>query len=174
MEDKLYQIVYQSPIGELEIKGNEEGVQSILFVDKTTETILPQPPVNTIDPSQPEALQACVAQLDEYFMGKRQVFDLLLNPQGTGFQRSVWEALRQIPMGQISTYKKIAKAIELPKGAQAVGGANGQNPLSIVVPCHRVIGSNGTLTGYAGGLWRKSWLLKHEKVKLPGTQLSLI
>jgi methylated-DNA-[protein]-cysteine S-methyltransferase len=174
MEDKLYQIAYQSPIGELEIKGNEAGIQSILFVDKTNETVLASPPVNPIDPSQPEVLQACVAQLDEYFMGKRTSFDLLLNPQGTGFQRRVWEALCQIPLGQISTYKKIAKAIELPKGAQAVGGANGQNPISIIVPCHRVIGSNGTLTGYAGGLWRKSWLLKHEKVKLPGTQLSLI
>ncbi|EAY25296.1 methylated-DNA--[protein]-cysteine S-methyltransferase [Microscilla marina] len=174
MEDQLHQFMYQSPIGELEIIGNDAGIQAILFVDNTTETVLPNAPANVVPTHLPKVLQACVTQLDEYFMGKREAFDLLLNPQGTGFQRRVWEALCQIPLGQISTYKKIAKAIELPKGAQAVGGANGQNPLSIVVPCHRVIGSNGTLTGYAGGLWRKSWLLKHEKVKLPGTQLSLI
>lgn len=172
--NQIYQVIYHSPIGKLEINAGTAGIQSILFIEKKEQAIPQVIPTNSVDQNMPDALQQCVVQLDEYFLGKRTEFDVPLAPQGTGFQKRVWEALREIPLGQISTYKKIAQNVDLPKGAQAIGGANGQNPISIIVPCHRVIGSNGTLTGYAGGLWRKEWLLQHEKVKLPGKQLSLI
>lgn len=101
-------------------------------------------------------------QLNEYFAGKRKTFDLPLDPQGTDFQKKVWEVLKTIPFGQTVSYKDIAIIIDRPKGSQAVGQANGKNPISVVIPCHRVIGKNGSLTGYAGGLDRKSKLLALE------------
>ncbi len=102
-------------------------------------------------------------QLDEYFAGDRQSFDLPLEPIGTSFQQQVWQLLRQIPYGQTCSYGDLAQQLGLPGGARAVGAANGRNPLSIVVPCHRVIAASGCLTGYAGGLDRKQWLLHHEQ-----------
>jgi methylated-DNA-[protein]-cysteine S-methyltransferase len=108
----------------------------------------------------------CKQQLTEYFSGERQKFTVSLDPQGTPFQRSVWHCLSKIPFGQIRSYGEIAKMLENPKASQAVGGANGRNPITLMVPCHRVIGSNGALTGYAGGIERKLWLLKHEGADL--------
>lgn len=109
---------------------------------------------------------ACLAearrQLEEYFAGKRTTFDLPLAPTGTAFQQRVWKALREVPFGKTASYGDIARRIGNPKGVRAVGLANGRNPISIVVPCHRVIGSDGSLTGYGGGLDRKQWLLRHE------------
>lgn len=102
------------------------------------------------------------AQLAEYFAGTRTSFDLPLHPAGTAFQRKVWAALREIPYGETTTYGKTAAAVGVPDAARAVGLANGQNPIPIIVPCHRVIGANGSLTGYAGGLDAKRWLLAHE------------
>lgn len=102
-------------------------------------------------------------QLEEYFAGKRTEFDLPLAPKGTEFQQQVWQELRTIPFGKTTSYQYIAKAVGKPKGSQAVGGANGKNPIAIVIPCHRVIGKNGNLTGYAGGLDKKSWLLALEQ-----------
>ncbi len=102
----------------------------------------------------------------EYFAGIRQKINLPLNPKGTEFQKSVWTCLATIPFGEVVSYLDIAKMINKPKGSQAVGGANGRNPISIIVPCHRVIGSNGSLTGYAGGLERKFCFLKHEGVAI--------
>jgi methylated-DNA-[protein]-cysteine S-methyltransferase len=102
------------------------------------------------------------AQLDEYFAGDRREFDLPLAPHGSAFQLRVWQALRAIPYGETTSYGAIARALGLPEGARAVGLANGQNPISIVVPCHRVIGADGSLTGYGGGLPAKQWLLSHE------------
>lgn len=103
-----------------------------------------------------------VRQLDEYFEGRRLTFEIPLAPHGTEFQRLVWKALCDIPFGQTVSYGHLAREIGNPKGMRAVGLANGRNPISIIVPCHRVIGSNGSLTGYGGGLDRKQWLLTHE------------
>ena len=110
-------------------------------------------------------------QLDEYFAGRRQRFELPLAPQGTAFQQAVWQALLQIPFGQTRCYSALAAEIERPKAVRAVGAANGANPIAIIIPCHRVIGSDGSLTGYAGGLPRKALLLKLEGAQLPEQKL---
>lgn len=102
-------------------------------------------------------------QLAAYFAGERQVFDLPLAPEGTAFQQMVWTALTKIPFGETRTYGQQAALIRRPSASRAVGAANGKNPIGIIVPCHRVIGTNGTLTGYAGGLAMKQWLLEHER-----------
>ena len=107
-------------------------------------------------------------QLEAYFAGRLTTFDLPLGAEGTDFQRSVWHELSRIPYGTIASYGEIARRVGRPTGSRAVGAANGRNPIAIVVPCHRVIGANGTLTGYAGGLWRKEWLLAHEGVEAVG------
>ena len=104
------------------------------------------------------------AELLEYFQGKRRVFDLPLAPQGTPFQRRVWSALAEIPYGQTITYGELARRVGCPKGSRAVGQANHRNPLPIFLPCHRVVGANGTLTGYGGGLELKEWLLRLEGI----------
>lgn len=143
---------YKTPIGTAEIVGNEHGIQSISVLDDEIETSV----------SIPESLQDCVSQLDEYFKGKRTDFDLKLNPEGTPFQQLVWKELSNIPYAKTRTYLEQTKQIGDPKAIRAVASANGKNPIWIVVPCHRVIGSNGSLTGYAGGIWRKKWLLNHE------------
>ena len=110
----------------------------------------------------PENLEDAAYQLQEYFEGKRQNFTLELNPQGTDFQKRVWQALLEIPYGKTVSYLELSKTLGDVKAIRAVAAANGKNPLWIVVPCHRVIGSDGSLTGYAGGLHRKKWLLEHE------------
>jgi methylated-DNA-[protein]-cysteine S-methyltransferase len=107
-------------------------------------------------------LKECVAQLIEYFDGKRQIFDFRINQCGTVFQQKVWQELENIPFGKTISYLELAKKLGDPKVIRAAASANGKNKLWIVVPCHRVIGSDGSLTGYAGGLWRKKWLLAHE------------
>ena len=111
----------------------------------------------------PDILIPVVSQLEEYFAGNRKIFDLQLDMRGTNFQKQVWKLLLEIPFGQTISYMDIAKKLDDPKKIRAVGNANGKNPVSIIVPCHRVIGSDGSLTGYAGGLWRKEWFLNHEK-----------
>ena len=113
-----------------------------------------------------ELTQRCQQQLNEYFAGQRRVFDLPLEPQGTPFQRSIWVCLLRIPFGQTASYRAIAEMANNRQAVRAVGAANGKNPIGIIVPCHRVIGSDGTLTGYAGGLERKAWLLEHEGVSV--------
>ena len=110
----------------------------------------------------PAVLQAAVQQLEEYFKGDRQQFDLKLNPQGTPFQQKVWKLLLDIPYGATTTYAKQALALGDIKAIRAMASANGKNPLWVIVPCHRVIGTDGSLTGYAGGIHRKKWLLSHE------------
>jgi methylated-DNA-[protein]-cysteine S-methyltransferase len=141
----------QSPVGIIEISGSDEGIRSILFLDKGNE-----------QSQVPACLQECVNQLNEYFAGKRKQFDLKLDPRGTEFQLKVWEKLKQIPFGKTITYLDLARMTGSETNTRAVGNANGKNNISIIVPCHRVIGSNGKLTGYAGGLWRKEILLKLE------------
>ncbi|MFD2568629.1 methylated-DNA--[protein]-cysteine S-methyltransferase [Pseudotenacibaculum haliotis] len=146
---------YKTPIGTAEIIGDENGIQSISVLDEDISTLSS---TNDI----PEVLQDCVTQLDEYFKGERVNFDLKLNPKGTDFQKTVWEELLNIPYGKTRTYLEQTKHIGDPKAIRAVASANGKNPIWIVIPCHRVIGSDGSLTGYAGGVWRKKWLLDHE------------
>ncbi len=154
-EDRAY---YQSELGTMEIKGTNGAITSILFVEEAGE----QHPAES-GTSVPEYLASCIRQLDEYFQGKRREFDLPLQDTGTDFQKRVWAELRTIPCGETRSYSELAQAIGREKAVRAVGSANGKNLLSIVVPCHRVIGSNGKLTGYAGELWRKEWLLEHER-----------
>jgi methylated-DNA-[protein]-cysteine S-methyltransferase len=147
-----------SPVGTLMISGSEAGIRSILFMDTETEA------------SQvPECLQDCVDQLNEYFSGQRMQFNLTLDPFGTDFQLKVWAHLQQIPFGKTISYLELARMTGSETNTRAVGNANGKNKINIVVPCHRVIGSNGKLTGYGGGLWRKEILLKLEMGNsLPG------
>lgn len=145
------------PLGPIEIRANEEGLTWISFSSETASPIDPSP----IAPSP--ITEECARQLEAYFLGQLRDFDLPLAPRGTEFQRAVWQALSEIPFGETRTYAEQAGSLGNPKAVRAVGAANGRNPISIVVPCHRVIGANGTLTGYAGGLPRKRWLLHHEQ-----------
>jgi methylated-DNA-[protein]-cysteine S-methyltransferase len=151
--EKVYRTNYESPIGCIEIAGTREGILSIEIQDGPCEDFAPIP----------ECLKDCVLQLHEYFQGTRREFSLDLVMQGTDFQKKVWVALTGIPFGQTASYKDIAEAIGNIKGVRAVGNANGRNRIAIVIPCHRVIGSTGNLVGFASGLWRKQWLLNHEK-----------
>lgn len=153
---KYYSISYQSPIGVLEIKGTKEAVFSILFLNEN-QSILEE------GEQIPQVLKDCYHQLDEYFNGKRREFTIPYVLEGTNFQKSVWTALSTISYAKVHTYKELAEMIGKSNASRAVGNANRLNQLSIVVPCHRIIGSNGDLTGYAGGLWRKEWLLQLER-----------
>ena len=142
----------RTPVGYTEITGSDAGIRSIEFLDfrvKRTERI-------------PSPLKPCVDQLEEYFAGTRHVFDIRLDLQGSAFQLMVWNELLKIPYGQTITYIDLARRTGNAKAYRAAGGANGRNPVSIIVPCHRVIGHNGRLVGYRGGLKRKKWLLEHE------------
>lgn len=141
----------ESPLGTLMLVGNEAGLQKLLVSENETPSA-----------KIPESLQETASQLDSYFKGKRSDFDLKLNPQGTDFQKQVWKQLLDIPFGKTTTYLDMAKRLGDPKTIRAAASANGKNPIMIIIPCHRVIGSDGSLTGYAGGLWRKQWLLEHE------------
>ncbi len=144
----------QTPIGIIEIQASSVGVSKVIF---------PETHEKKTEPN--EYTDACKQQLGEYLDNKRTKFDLPLDLLGTQFQKSVWSILCQIPFGQAIAYRDIARQMNNLKAVRAVGAANGKNPVSIIVPCHRVIGSNGTLTGYAGGLDRKAWLLTHENVE---------
>ena len=144
-------------IGILKICASETGITRIEFVSA--------PDPNTRHASN--LTTACRRQLQEYLDGTRKSFDLPLDQEGTDFQKSVWSRLLNIPYGETVSYRDIAVMMDHPKAVRAVGAANGKNPISIIIPCHRVIGSNRKLTGYAGGLNRKAWLLKHEGARLP-------
>lgn len=151
----------KTPLGIAEITGDINGVTGITIRD-VDEGILEE--------EVPESLIAAVNQLKQYFAGDLRTFDLKINPMGTDFQKKVWMKLCEIPFGTTTSYQKLSKDLGDIKAIRAVAAANGRNPLWIIVPCHRVIGSDGSLTGYAGGLWRKQWLLQHEN---PGPQQSL-
>ena len=151
---------YKTPIGTARIVGDDDGISSITVLDSEEDS----------STEIPACLNDCVNQLKEYFQGERTSFNLNLNPQGTSFQKEVWSALQQISYGTTKSYLKMSKEMGNVKAIRAVASANGKNPLWIVIPCHRVIGSDGSLTGYAGGLWRKRWLLEHEN---PPIQQSL-
>jgi methylated-DNA-[protein]-cysteine S-methyltransferase len=149
----------KTPLGIAEIVGDTNGISEISAIDE-----------GDVSKTIPKELQLCVNQLQEYFDGKRIDFDFKMNPSGTDFQKKVWQELLNIPFGKTINYMDLAKKLGDPKVIRAAASANGKNPLWIVVPCHRVIGTDGSLTGYAGGLWRKKWLLEHEN---PTTQQSL-
>jgi len=153
-------VFINSPLGITRITGDENGIAEISIRSEATE----------ITAKIPKPLQEAVKQLNEYFDGKRTGFDFRINPQGTEFQQKVWQELLHIPFGKTVSYMDITKKLGDVKAIRAVASANGKNPLWIVVPCHRVIGTDGSLTGYAGGLWRKKWLLEHES---PSAQQSL-
>lgn len=150
----------KSPLGITEIIGDENGISSISVLDGDKE----------ISTEIPKPLKQAVAELQEYFEGNRNDFSFKLNPKGTEFQQKVWQELLNIPFGKTMSYLDLSKKLGDVKAIRAVASANGRNPLWIVVPCHRVIGTDGSLTGYAGGLWRKKWLLEHEN---PSSQQSL-
>lgn len=164
-------LCFESPLGWIHIIANPHGIVRIDFLDAAPISQEKSPNTDKIDPHITTVLSDTQQQLLEYFAGKRQTFDLPLAPEGTDFQKSVWTALNTIPFGSTCTYKDIAIQVNRPKGSQAIGQANGKNPISIVVPCHRVIGSNGKLTGYAGGLDRKAALLRFEKETASDTRL---
>ena len=153
-------IYYKTPIGTAKIVGNEKGISSVTVLDEEIE----------ISKKILTCLKNCVQQLEEYFKGTRTEFSVKLNPQGTNFQKRVWEELLNVPYGTTRTYLEQAKHLGDVKAIRAVASANGKNPIWILIPCHRIIGSDGSLTGYAGGLWRKKWLLEHEN---PSPQQSL-
>ncbi len=150
----------KTPLGTCEISGDEEGISEIRILDMETET----------SDEIPAALLPAVEQLKLYFLKELKEFKLKTNPKGTEFQKKVWKNLQNIPYGTTNSYMELSLKLGDPKAVRAVAAANGKNPLWILVPCHRVIGSNGSLTGYAGGLWRKKWLLEHEN---PTPQQSL-
>jgi methylated-DNA-[protein]-cysteine S-methyltransferase len=142
----------RSPIGGVRVAVNEAGaVVSVTFVDDELAI-----------PDQGGAADAAARQIEEYFAGTRTIFDLVVAPEGTAFEKRVWKKLVEIPFGATDTYGAIAGRLGDPGASRAVGVANARNPIAIVIPCHRVIASDGDLTGYAGGLWRKRWLLGHE------------
>lgn len=157
---------FDSPLGIVRITGDESGVSVISCTDTPpNETLL----VTRPDEEQAGPVRQALEQLADYFAGTRRTFDFPLSPVGTAFQQTVWRALRTVPFGTTLSYLTLSRQLGDEKAIRAVAAANGRNPLWIVVPCHRIIGANGSLTGYAGGLWRKQWLLEHEGA-LPGAK----
>lgn len=145
-------VFINTPLGFTEIQGDENGISKIHVMNEDVE----------ISTKIPKELKEAVLQLQDYFDGKRTTFTFPLNPSGTDFQKKVWNELLHIPFGKTCSYLELSKKLGDVKAIRAVASANGKNPLWIVVPCHRVIRTDGSLTGYAGGLWRKKWLLEHE------------
>jgi len=142
----------ETPLGHAKIMGDDNGIASVSILNTQEE----------LSEVIPETLLDCVTQLKAYFKNDRKTFDLKLNPEGTVFQKKVWKKLETIPFGKTISYLELSKQLGDVKAIRAAASANGKNPLWIVVPCHRVIGSDGSLTGYAGGLHRKQWLINHE------------
>lgn len=158
----IYRSFYLSPIGLLQINASAEGLHDVLFLEDTRQ--------------EPEAVPNAITretqqQLDAYFKGALKAFDLPLQPQGTPFQQKVWRELLTIPFGKTTSYSTIAHRLNNPLSVRAVGTANGKNPIAIIIPCHRIIGADGSLTGYAGGLWRKEKLLALEGSRTEQPQL---
>ncbi|MGD9176075.1 MAG: methylated-DNA--[protein]-cysteine S-methyltransferase [Desulfobacterales bacterium] len=149
---RTYTACYWSEIGPFEIVGTDKGIMTIRF---NTDPLV-------IDNNLPASMTECLRQLEEYFKGRRQKFDVPLLLEGTDFQKAVWRQLQKIPFGQTTSYGDVARAIDRPTAYRAVGNANNKNPVPLIIPCHRVIGSDGKLVGFGGGIWRKQWLLDHE------------
>ena len=152
----------ESPVGKLKLVASANALVAVLWERERPNRV--RLDATTLAPQQPILLEA-ERQLREYFSGARTDFDLPLQPDGSEFQKKVWRALREIPFGQTRSYRDLAKAIGSSKAARAVGAANGKNPLSIIVPCHRVVGADGSLTGFAGGVETKAALLALETIR---------
>ena len=150
---QIYTTCYPTAIGPFEITGNQKGILTITFNKEPSVT----------DRDLPECMRECLRQLDEYFEGRRKKFNVPLQLEGTDFQKAVWRQLQKIPFGRTASYGDVARAVGSPKAFRAVGNANNKNPVPLIIPCHRVIGSDGKLVGFGGGIWRKEWLLDHEK-----------
>ena len=159
-EPTLYKSTMDSPVGELTIVASDDGVRAVLWPDDNPKRVqlgdVMEQPCHAV-------IEATMIELTEYFAGDRQVFDVPLDPMGTEFQQSAWRALRSIPYGTTVSYGEQAERMGDKRKARAVGAANGLNPISIIAPCHRVVGAGGELTGFAGGIESKSWLLDHER-----------
>lgn len=159
--DQITTCFYPSPLGTLQLKATDEALCSLMFINSykgpriEVATEMPESTDNPI-------LLETASQLHEFFEGKRKVFELPIQATGTAFQQQVWQELSRIPFGETISYLELSRRIGNEKAIRAVGLANGSNPISIIVPCHRVIGSSGKLVGYGGDLWRKQWLLEHE------------
>ncbi len=154
---------FDSPVGRLQLIARGDALAGLYFPDRIPARVAARVTDRAATPRETAVLDAVRRQLDEYFAGRRLSFDLALDPIGTTFQQCVWTALLDIPFGETVSYAAIARGVGRAAAIRAVGAANGANPVSIIVPCHRVIGSNGRLTGYGGGLGVKEWLLAHER-----------
>ena len=163
----------QSPVGKLKLVASSKALVAVLWEEERPNRV--KLDTMNLDPQHPILIEA-ERQLSEYFAGKRIQFDLPLQPDGTEFQKKVWQALRDIPFGKTKSYLDVARAVGSPDASRAVGAANGKNPLSIVVPCHRVVGANGALTGFAGGLETKAALLsfRSETGEKPRSNLKVL
>lgn len=160
---EVYTTYYHSPVGLVKIAGTDLFISEVSFHDTTQKG---HPHKKDIPP----LLIQCIEQFIQYFHGERKVFDLPINQEGTAFQKDVWNELMTIPFGKTISYLDLAKRMGDVKATRAVANANGKNDVAVIVPCHRVIGSNRELIGYAGGLWRKKWLLEHEMKVAYGVQ----
>lgn len=163
--EELFTARLETPIGPLEAVSDRGAILAVSFAGGTGRARRRGAgrEAGTQVVSRPPVLEACLRQLEAYFRGERRSFDVPLRLEGTPFQRRVWQALLRVPFGRTTTYGELAAALGNPRAGRAVGGANHRNPVSIIVPCHRVVGGDGGLVGYGGGLWRKEWLLRHER-----------
>jgi methylated-DNA-[protein]-cysteine S-methyltransferase len=151
-----------TPLGVMEVQATEKHILSVQFIKEEPGEAFPLP--------HHPVLKQCILQLQEYFAGTRKTFDLPLLPEGTEFQRQVWEVLRQIEFGKQYSYLQQSKKLGNVKAIRAVASANGKNPIAVIIPCHRVVGSDNSLVGFSSGLWRKKWLLEHEAKLAAGVQ----
>lgn len=159
-----YYTYYESPIGLIKIGGTETYISEILFIDDTSQMQHGEPGISDV-------LHQCTEQLIEYFQGKRKIFNIPIHQTGTPFQENVWRKLMTIQYGKTASYLELSKQVGDEKAVRAVAASNGKNKISIIVPCHRVIGTSKSLVGYSGGLWRKKWLLQHEFRTANGIQV---
>lgn len=153
--NELYYTYYESPIGLLKIGATESYITELTFIDNKDQIVHGEPGIS-------EIIHQCTEQLIEFFQGRRKDFNIPVSQDGTTFQQRVWSELLEIPFGKTISYLDLAKRLGDPKVIRAAASTNGKNKIAIIVPCHRVIGSDKTLVGYSGGLWRKKWLLQHE------------
>ena len=156
---------YHSPVGLIRISGNDQYISEIHFIDN-----IAKPPVDSKKKQIPQLIIQCVEELIQYFHGQRKNFEVPVSQTGTDFQQRVWTELAGIPFGKTISYLDLSRRLGDSKAIRAAAAANGRNNVAIIVPCHRVIGSNNSLVGYAGGLWRKKWLLEHEAKLEHGVQ----
>lgn len=160
---EIFSTYYHSPVGILKISGTDDYISEVSFFDKVEKS-------EKRKRNLPPLVINCIEQLIQYFQGERRQFDLPVNQEGTKFQKDIWSELMIIPFGRTISYMELARRTGDTKAIRAVGAANGKNNVSIIVPCHRVIGANGDLVGYTGGIWRKKWLLEHEAKLAHGVQ----